>query len=110
MSKQPERKPTATPPPAAARRPPSGAPARPPAGSAGRPAVAPRPTSPGGAPPKTGGERTRKLTTSRPVAPPSRSLRPLDLGLITVGILAVGVLIWFATGGLNATNNAATSI
>src|SRR5262245_39979503 len=116
MSKQPDGKPTAPLPPSAARRPPAGSSARPPAPS--RPAPGTRPPSAGSTPQKGSGAvqkgaatRPTKLTTSRPVtAPTGRTLRPLDLGLITAGILVVGVLIWFATGGLNGTStNSATS-
>jgi peroxiredoxin len=51
----------------------------------------------------TAPRRAGKPSTSRPVVKtPSKTLRPLDLALITVGIVVVGALIWFGLGGLNS--------
>ena len=122
MSKQPDPKPHATPPPAARRPAPDGAKAPPP--GAPRPA-APRPAN-SGQRPTTGGQRpaagpTRATTgarsgrpaSSRPITQASKGLRPLDLALITVGILVVGVLIWVGLGGLgspSANNNSSNAL
>jgi peroxiredoxin len=105
MSNQPDRRNRPTSPPAAR---------KPAPGAAKAPAPGPRPPSGGSRPPGSGsrpasGARTGKPTTSRPIAAPGKALRPLDLALITIGILVVGVLIWFGLGGFGGSPTANNS-